>query len=880
MYKKKASAFTIRSISALSKVRSRSPPPSSLFVSLPWRTLRASCESPKAPPFIQRCRWLSTAAQINDLPPDSRVGREPTGESYSEPCRSFSPGTYQESDGYRRDEAGGVRPQNPDGFNLHGRNSAPNQNNQKLSPANYQRSNLGGAYGGFANGPYGYRQINGSGKEKEVTGNLYQGPDGHYSGNTAEVYQMNPNSSGWRNKGGVYCNPNGNYQGDPRGAFGQNGNVFASNHTAGSSEPQPICNSQIRNGHSHHDQNGQPMEVHRGGHFQNQNRANHDALGSGEMYQHESSNGRNYQEGFGPNPSVTSHQHTVGIGKLHPDSNGSSQRGEFSNNFYGQYLTDYKRASGQQSSDASGDYSVGGDGPNCRPPEVFQQKPNMHYGYNPMHACHDPNPYSRDNKAGFFSNNQQEFYSDRASDTKQTPNVFNKETPIDIQDNTVGYPRENPPVPQLSSVLSQNVAGYDPSLSFSQATIESTTSGTPESGSSSMYKGTIEELDELCGERKIKEAVEVLALLDMNGVMVDIPRYLRLMQACDDDKFLEEARKLCNFISKQFSNVEVRVHNKILDMFFKCGSAFDAYQLFDKMPQRNMTSWDTMLVGLADKGLGEDALDLFTEFKQKGLKPDGGLFVSVFYACGSLGAVDDGLLHFKSMKDDFGIAAGMEHYVSIVDLLGRTGYLDEALEFIEQMPFEPSIVVWETLMTLSRLNGNLELGDRCAEIVERLDPSRLNEQSKKGLLQVKDSDLAKEKERKKSTEVRSRVHEYRAGDTSHPENDKIYAQLRCLTHQMKEAGYVADTRFVLHDVDQESKEDALLAHSERLALSYGLLTTPVHTSIRIMKNLRVCGDCHNALKIISKLVGRLIIARDAKRFHHFENGVCSCKDYW
>ncbi|XP_062103294.1 pentatricopeptide repeat-containing protein At2g25580-like [Humulus lupulus] len=126
------------------------------------------------------------------------------------------------------------------------------------------------------------------------------------------------------------------------------------------------------------------------------------------------------------------------------------------------------------------------------------------------------------------------------------------------------------------------------------------------------------------------------------------------------------------------------------------------------------------------------------------------------------------------------------------------------------------------------------------------------------LIPVKSSDFVKEKEKKKDPsllEVRSQVHEYRAGDTSHPENDKIYAKLRGLREQMKEAGYIPETRFVLHDIDQESKEDALLAHSERLAVAYGLLSSSARSPIRVIKNLRVCGDCHNALKIISKIVG-------------------------
>lgn len=237
------------------------------------------------------------------------------------------------------------------------------------------------------------------------------------------------------------------------------------------------------------------------------------------------------------------------------------------------------------------------------------------------------------------------------------------------------------------------------------------------------------------------------------------------------------------------------------------------------------------------------------------------------------------------MSKQYTIVPSMQHYVAIVDMLGKTGYLDEALEFVENMPVEPSIDVWETLMNSCRIHGYVELGDRCAELVELLDPSRLTEQSKAGLIPVKASDIAKEKERKKLIsrnimDVRSRVHEYRAGDTSHPDNDKIYALLRGLRQQMKEAGYVAETKFVLHDIDHEGKEDALLAHSERLAVAQGLISSPARQQIRIIKNLRVCGDCHNAMKIISKLVGRELIMRDAKRFHHFKDGVCSCRDYW
>ncbi|XP_030534229.1 pentatricopeptide repeat-containing protein At4g32450, mitochondrial [Rhodamnia argentea] len=399
------------------------------------------------------------------------------------------------------------------------------------------------------------------------------------------------------------------------------------------------------------------------------------------------------------------------------------------------------------------------------------------------------------------------------------------------------------------------------------------------------YIGSLEEFDGFCREGKVKEAVEILKLLVSKCVVIDFPRYVQLMHQCGENKALEEARTVHEHVMRSMAPLNVFTYNRILEMYGRCGSMNDAFAVFDKMSERNLSTWDIMITWLAKNGLGEDAIDLFTQFKGAGLKPDGQMFIAVFSACAAVGDIHEGMLHLESMSKEYGIVPSMEHYVSVVDMLGRTGHLDEAMEFVEKMPLEPSVGIWETLMNLCRIHGHTELGDRCAELVEQLDPSRLNEQSRSGQVPVTASDIAKEEEKKKMAkknllEARSTVHEYRAGDMSHPETDRIYTQLRGLRGLMKEAGYVPETRFVLHDVDQESKEDALLAHSERLAISYGLLSSPARSSIRVIKNLRVCGDCHNALKIMSKLVGREFIMRDAKRFHHIKDGVCSCRDYW
>ncbi|KAL0715736.1 hypothetical protein Bca4012_065058 [Brassica carinata] len=112
------------------------------------------------------------------------------------------------------------------------------------------------------------------------------------------------------------------------------------------------------------------------------------------------------------------------------------------------------------------------------------------------------------------------------------------------------------------------------------------------------------------------------------------------------------------------------------------------------------------------------------------------------------------------------------------------------------------------------------------------------------------------------------------------DRSKAVLKLKSLGKEVREAGYVPETKYVLHDIDEEAKEKALMHHSERLAIAFGLINTPPGTTIRVMKNLRICGDCHNFIKVLSSIEDREFIVRDNKRFHHFRDGSCSCRDYW
>ncbi|KAF9623646.1 hypothetical protein IFM89_003678 [Coptis chinensis] len=296
--------------------------------------------------------------------------------------------------------------------------------------------------------------------------------------------------------------------------------------------------------------------------------------------------------------------------------------------------------------------------------------------------------------------------------------------------------------------------------------------------------------------------------------------------------------------------------NNLIEMYGKCESMNETKQVFERMLDRDLDSWHAMM-----NGLGDDGLQLFEEMRKLGLKPNEKTFLAVFAACGSADAIEECFLHFDLMKNEYGIRPSVEHYVGIVDVLGKCGYVTEAEEYVEKMPFEPTAEIWEALMKVARVNGDIDLEDRAEELMVGLVPSMANPKKIPTPPPKKRSAIS-------LLDGKNRVNEYRHLPPYKNEE------------KPKEQGYVPDTRYVLHDIDQEAKEQALLYHSERLAIAYGLISTPARMPLRIIKNLRICGDCHNTIKIMAKIVGRELIVRDNKRFHHFKDGKCSCGDYW
>ncbi|TXG56716.1 hypothetical protein EZV62_018029 [Acer yangbiense] len=391
-----------------------------------------------------------------------------------------------------------------------------------------------------------------------------------------------------------------------------------------------------------------------------------------------------------------------------------------------------------------------------------------------------------------------------------------------------------------------------------------------------------------------EEAVRIFCDMQRNGIEPDDFTLGSLISSCANLASLEEGAQFHGHALVSGIISFLTVSNALITLYGKCGSIEDSHQLFNEMNNRDEVSWTALVSAYAKFGKANETIDLFERMLAHGMKPDGVTFIGVLSACSRTGLVEKGHRYFESMVREHGITPIHDHYTCMIDLLSRAGRLEEAKTFINKMPFCPDAIGWATLLSSCRNHGNLEIGKWAAEYLLELEPQ--NPASYILLSSIYASkgkwDLVSQlRKRMREKGVRkepgcswikynNKVHIFSADDQSSPYTDKIYAELEKLNLKMIEEGYVPDVSSVLHDVEDSEKVKMLNYHSERLAIAFGLLFIPHGLPIRVVKNLRVCGDCHNATKYISKITKREILVRDAVRFHLFKDGTCSCGDFW
>ncbi|CAN1814089.1 Pentatricopeptide repeat-containing protein At5g66520 [Linum perenne] len=363
-----------------------------------------------------------------------------------------------------------------------------------------------------------------------------------------------------------------------------------------------------------------------------------------------------------------------------------------------------------------------------------------------------------------------------------------------------------------------------------------------------------------------KEALKLFHEMQAAGKKLDKVILTSALSACAQLGALDQGRWIHAHIKRSGMQIDSILGCALIDMYAKCGDMEEAIEMFDKMEAKSVHAWTANLV----------------------------TFTAILTACSYAGLIEEGKLLFNSIEEDHILNPTIEHYGCMVDLLGRAGFLTEAKDLIKRMPVKPNAIIWGSLLKACKIHGNLELGKQIGKLVIEMNPdhggryihlANIHAAAKEWELAAKARRQMKEHGVLKfpgcsTISLNSIVHEFLAGDRTHPEAGTIYSTWNQIADRLLQEGYKPVTRELMLDLEDSEKETVVSQHSEKLAITFGLIHGKPGTVIRIFKNLRVCEDCHTAMKLISRIYNRQIVMRDRTRFHCFRDGECSCADYW
>lgn len=372
-----------------------------------------------------------------------------------------------------------------------------------------------------------------------------------------------------------------------------------------------------------------------------------------------------------------------------------------------------------------------------------------------------------------------------------------------------------------------------------------------------------------------------------------------LVNACASIGRLSSGRSIHALVVRHDHEGNEVIAGALIDMYSKCGCIDYSNKVFHRIQQPSLVPYTSMIVAAAKYGQAKVSLNLFDQMLDRGIRPNSVTLLGVLHACTHSGLVSTGLTYLKSMHKDHGIAPNVKHYTCAVDMLGRAGRLDEACELSKEFQAEGEdvLLLWSTLLSASRIHKRLDIVLEAEQRLVGFDRdvagayvAMSNTYASAGewsnAVKVR-TEMSRRGIRKDPgcswIEIKDMVYVFYAGEvTQCARRTEVVKLLRELEVRMEERGYVNVNRNFKMEFDETElgMEDMLGIHSERLALGFGLISIPKGMTIRVMKNLRMCRDCHDRFKMISDIVGRDFVVRDLNRFHHFTAGVCACGDYW
>ncbi|TKY51575.1 Pentatricopeptide repeat-containing protein [Spatholobus suberectus] len=390
-----------------------------------------------------------------------------------------------------------------------------------------------------------------------------------------------------------------------------------------------------------------------------------------------------------------------------------------------------------------------------------------------------------------------------------------------------------------------------------------------------------------------EEAIEFFNLMQQEGIKPNEFTIAGCLGGCSQITAIESGMLLHSMAIKSGLLPDIHVSSAVVDMYAKCGCMEDAETIFKGLVRRDTVLWNIMICGFSLHGQGDKALETFQAMKDEGNLPDEVTFIGVLSACSHMGLIEEGKRHFNTMINVYGITPRDEHYACMVDILSRAGRFEEVESFVEEMKLTSNALIWETVLGACAKHGNVKFGERAAEelfklkhetdstyiLLSNIFASKGRWADVKKVRALMSSQGVKKEPGCSWVEISNKVHVFVSGGV-HPNIQEIHLKLEELGQKLRLVGYDPQIEHVLHNVPDKEKKEHLNHHSEKLALAFALISNSHMKRIRIFKNLRICCDCHNFMKLVSDITNQEIVVRDVNRFHHFKGGSCSCQDYW
>ncbi|KAJ6817354.1 pentatricopeptide repeat-containing protein-like [Iris pallida] len=400
-----------------------------------------------------------------------------------------------------------------------------------------------------------------------------------------------------------------------------------------------------------------------------------------------------------------------------------------------------------------------------------------------------------------------------------------------------------------------------------------------------------------------EEALDTFRTMLASGVRPDAAAVVNVLSAVADLGLAQQGKWVHAYLRRR-TDVELNselLGSALIDMYAKCGLIHDARRVFASVRyKRRIGDWNSMIGGFALHGLGREALEVFEEMERLAIDPGEITFLGVLNACSHSGLVEEGRYYFELMRGKLQIEPRVQHYGCLIDLLGRAGLIEEATRVVAEMgPVQPDAMVWKSLLSSCVRHGDWVTGERAAVNAIGSAPQDSssyvllsNMYARLGRWQDVDRVRALMRARGvrkipgcSALTIDGKVHEFLVGKDvdSGGRRDVILSKLEEVICRLKSEGYEPDLSQVLVDVEESEKEGLLSVHSEKMAIAFGLVNVEKGSNaapIHIVKNLRVCSDCHSFTELVSRVYKQEIVLRDQNRFHHFKGGSCSCNGYW